>query len=73
LSNPFLWQIYFSTGFDGQWVLFKNPTVWLNGARPPPIKSKYEFGKVIIQQTWILHKRWLEKAIVKNTFKFQKF
>jgi hypothetical protein len=22
--------------------------VWLDGARPPPIKSKYEFYKVII-------------------------
>ncbi len=32
----------------GQGVLDKDPMVWLDGARPLPIKSNYVFGKVII-------------------------
>ncbi len=50
LANPF-----FPAGFTGQGVLKKNPTVWLDGARPPQIKSNYEFDKVIILQTWNFH------------------
>jgi len=32
-------------------LLNKGPSVWLVGARPPPIKSYYEFDKLKIQQT----------------------
>ncbi len=27
--------------------LNRDPTVWLDAARPPPIKSNYEFSKLI--------------------------
>jgi hypothetical protein len=31
-------------------VFSKDPTVWLDGARPLPIKSNYEFSKVVIDK-----------------------
>jgi hypothetical protein len=44
----------FLTSFARQGFFDKNPTVWFNGARPPPkilvkfLLSNYDFGKVII-------------------------
>ncbi len=35
-------------GFIGQGVLNKDPIVWLDGARPPPIKSNYDIVEVIL-------------------------
>ncbi len=45
-------------GFVSQGVLNKDPAVWLDGARPLPIKSIYEFGKIIIRRTLNLWKIW---------------
>ncbi len=38
----------FLTNFAGQGVLNKDPTVWPDRGRPPPIKSNHEFGEGII-------------------------
>ena len=38
-------HIIFLTGSASQEVLNKDPTVWLDGARPPPNKSNYEFDR----------------------------
>ncbi len=47
----FFGESIFLDRFAGQGVLNKDPTVWLDGARPPPIKSNYKFGEDIILQT----------------------
>jgi hypothetical protein len=41
-------KLIFPAGFAGQGVFNKDPMVGLDGARPTPIKSNYEFGKVKI-------------------------
>jgi hypothetical protein len=41
-------QTIFPAGFDSQGVFNKDPTVWLDGSRPPPNKFDYEFSKLIV-------------------------
>jgi hypothetical protein len=48
LETSFSTKSVFLAGFLVQLVLNKNPMVRLDGARPPPIKSKNGFYKVII-------------------------
>ncbi len=43
-------QINFPAGFASQGGLIKDPTVWLDGARPPPNKPKYVSARVARKQ-----------------------
>ncbi len=43
-------QINFPAGFASQGGLIKYPTVWLDGARPPPNKPKYVSARVAQKQ-----------------------
>ncbi len=62
LANPIFQQIHFWIQISSKSIfhsqlcqpggLNKDPTVWLDGARPPPIKFNCEFDKVIILWTW---------------------
>ncbi len=55
MSNcEFLISIFLA-GFTGQGVLIKDPTVWLDRARPALIRSYYEFDVVVIRQTRNVH------------------
>ncbi len=50
-SNPFfVVESIFPAGFT-----IKDPSVWLDGARPALIRSYYEFGVVVIRQTGNVH------------------
>jgi len=45
----FNWELVepiFPADFATIGVLNTDPTVWLDGARPPPIKSNYDFNYV---------------------------
>jgi hypothetical protein len=48
LETSFSTKSFFLAGVPFHGVLNKDPMIRLDGARPPLIKSKYEFYKVII-------------------------
>ncbi len=52
----FLASPFFLANFVGQGILKKDIMVWLDGARPLPIKSKYEIGEVVIRPAQYLQK-----------------
>jgi hypothetical protein len=55
--SKFRWQIQRKKcvfPFPGQGVLIKNPTVWIDGARPPP-KNVCKFIKIKIAELYTNH------------------
>jgi hypothetical protein len=53
--------IIFLLGFTGQWVLYKDPTIWLDEARPPP-RYISKHIKIKIAESYISEIRFGDKT-----------